>query len=197
MLLLNNFKIKTKIIVATLASISVSVIAVITILVLMFISFMNESYNNEAEQTSSKLAVSLEMGLNSGDFESVKKSFDYVKKDKRVAMILIISNDSLFTGYPENIKYSKSLLNSDTMIVETTKINTTMIENAYAIVGFSLGELNSRIEDLILMSSLILLVVLLLSFIISSFLGNSIAKPIKQVTYYAEQIASGNITNLK
>ncbi len=183
----SNISIKWKILSSTLLS-----LVVISVFLLFYYPNKQKSqevfiYKNKVEGTSKMLCLGLGIAFESGNFEGVKESLDWAKKDENIIFIKLMDpKGDVMTSYnPDSIEIKGVVLvgnelmdESAQMIYLRSPINYREELYGHILIGYSLNQMYSNINYNLRVTWGIILLLIAIGIVISSIVALKIINPV-------------------
>ena len=172
------------------------------VLILLLVSFFNFIYfpwkqkqqvidamQDRAESVAQMLAAGVSLALEEGDFEFINRLLTLAKKDENILYIAICDAEGQPTVSfnPNELSIpSKILLSSSRTIEASEALHTkALLEisgiQRFLIIGFSLRERDSAIDEIRITGFLISLAILIFALLLSVYLSRLIVNPLSEL----------------
>src|SRR5258706_5501218 len=96
---------------------------------------MMKSYSNEVSGIAETVAMGINIAVSDHSFEGVETAMNFAKQDSRLVYVALVKYDTLIAGgrsdikkeiyikYPEDAHVNPNLKSSDSLVVNSTKLN--------------------------------------------------------------------------
>jgi signal transduction histidine kinase len=168
---------------------------------------MMKSYSNEVSGVAETVAMGVDIALSDHSFEGVETAMNFAKKDKRLVYVALLKYDTVMIGnrsnikkeifikYPENAHVNLDLKSSDSLVVNSAKLNNNFMDGELIVV-FSTKDIQlkvaSVISDLHKTFYKISIFVMIIALLLGLLLARMISKPILHLKEAVLQVADGN-----
>jgi signal transduction histidine kinase len=168
---------------------------------------MMKSYRNEVSGIAETVAMGVNIALSDHSFEGVETAMNFAKKDSRLVYVALVKYDTLIAGnrrdikkeifikYPEGAHVDLNLKSSDSLVVNSAKLNNQFMDGELIVV-FSTKEIQQKvasvIDDLHKTLYKISVFVMIIALLLGLWLARMISKPIRKLKGAVLQVAEGN-----
>jgi signal transduction histidine kinase len=172
---------------------------------------MMKSYSNEVAGVAETVAMGVNVALSDHSFEGVETAMSFAKKDSRLVYVALLKYDTLIAGdrseikkeifikYPQDAHVDLDLKSSDSLIVNSAKLNNNFMDGELIVV-FSTKKIQQKVASVIndLHKALykISIFVMTIAVLLGLLLARMISKPILKLKAAVLQVAEGNYHTL-
>ncbi|MFH1194384.1 MAG: methyl-accepting chemotaxis protein [bacterium] len=153
---------------------------------------LEKNHQQKLKSLTETVALGVNIGIKSGDITATQSAFEFAKKEVGVRFIALLSDNTLISSYPEGLTIDDELLKSDTLIVESTKIESDSF-NGEIIIAASKDEINNEVASTRTTAVVFSLALIVMGLIVAFYSARSITKPIIKLKESANKISNGDL----
>ena len=185
-----------------IASTFILLIALVAIALVYFPSQHRQqallAFEGELQVLCETLGLTIALGFEEDNFESMQAAFNFVKSDVALNYIAVFDADKdLIAVYPDTISESSiaipdGLIERPDHVIYGSPITNGENHHGYVTISKSLNELNERIAQSQFHTLLLGLIVLIPSLIAFYLMAKLVADPLNQLTNATQEVANGD-----
>lgn len=169
--------------------------------------FRMESYNKEIQNFSSTVALGVKIALTEENYEGVETALDFVRDDKRLQFVSLITIDTvwkkdkinfelkkeIFMTYPDSVLVDTGGISNNDFIIKRSSFETPLM-NGEIMLSFSTTEIREALHEIRVASGIASLVVFLVGLFFGFRLAKNISVPVLALRDAANKVGEGDLT---
>jgi class 3 adenylate cyclase/HAMP domain-containing protein len=176
------------------------IIVIFTVLVVYIIpnqqeEFFTETFNNEAQNLTSIVALGITVGNDKMNYEVIEGAMDITREDTRLKYLVWIDDFGDTTIVPEGAKIDLNIQNNDTILIQKKECITKKgTSYGYVLAVFSKQQIHDNMNQIRFSAIVVSVVVFMIGILLGLWLAKTISNPVIAIRDAAIKVGSGDLT---